>query len=102
MADGIVQRLLSSSRANGEDLRSLTNARLPRYEANAFASDVLIPPQKLALSVGTRKFDKKSVLIFANDLGIAPGIIVGKLQRQKLIASNQLNDLKRNVVRTAK
>jgi hypothetical protein len=47
--------------------------------------------------VAARKFDKASVLTFAEELGISPGIVVGKLQRHKLIESNRLNGLKRQV-----
>jgi HTH-type transcriptional regulator/antitoxin HigA len=66
-------------------------------EANAFASDTLMPPQQLQEFVASRKFDKKRVTEFANLLGIAPGIVVGKLQRHKLVGFDRLNELKRSV-----
>lgn len=67
------------------------------FEANEFASDILMPPKLLSQFVAARKFDKDSVLTFAEELGISPGIVVGKLQRHKLIESNRLNGLKRQV-----
>lgn len=70
---------------------------LKEHEANAFACDVLMPPKQLSEFIAHRKFDKKSVVSFANRIGIAPGIVVGKLQRHKLIDYDQLNDLKRRV-----
>jgi len=70
---------------------------LKEHEANAFACDVLMPAKLLSTFVADRKFDRKSVIAFAKEIGIAPGIVVGKLQRHKLIGYNQLNDLKRHV-----
>lgn len=60
--------------------------------ANNYARDLLIPPaqsQKLS-SLRTRK----EVIAFANEIGIAPGIVVGRLQHEKIIAYSHLNDLK--------
>jgi plasmid maintenance system antidote protein VapI len=60
--------------------------------ANQFARDLLIPPsqsQKLS-SLRTRS----EVVAFANQIGIAPGIVVGRLQHEKMIAYSYLNDLK--------
>lgn len=60
--------------------------------ANQFARDLLIPPaqsQKLS-SLRTRG----EVVSFADKIGIAPGIVVGRLQHEKIIAYSFLNDLK--------
>lgn len=39
-------------------------------------------------------YTEKSVIHFAEEQGIAPGIVVGRLQNDKLIRPNQLNHLK--------
>jgi HTH-type transcriptional regulator / antitoxin HigA len=70
---------------------------IKEHEANDFASDILIPPEQLAAFVSRRRFNKKSVLEFAKEIGITPGIVVGKLQRHRLIKNNQLNDLKKRL-----
>lgn len=70
---------------------------IKEHEANDFACDILMPPKQLAAFVSAKRFDKKSVIGFANELGIAPGIVVGKLQRHRLIGYDQLNDLKRRL-----
>ena len=60
--------------------------------ANHYARDLLIPTaqsQKLS-SLRTRS----EVVAFANQIGIAPGIVVGRLQHEKIIAYSYLNDLK--------
>jgi Zn-dependent peptidase ImmA (M78 family) len=64
-------------------------------EANAFARDILIPPEKLKhfLSSVFRPTIPQ-IKKFAADIGIAPGIVVGRLQHDKVIPMNYGNDLK--------
>jgi HTH-type transcriptional regulator / antitoxin HigA len=63
-------------------------------EANAFASDMLIPP---AHQVAFRSLprDPRAVIRFAIQIGIAPGLVVGQMQHHKMIRYNQFNRLKR-------
>jgi len=64
-------------------------------EANAFARDFLIPPHKF--SDFTRRhfrFSAAAIGRFARELGIAPGIVVGRLQHEGLIPHSHFNDLK--------
>lgn len=62
-------------------------------QANEFAATTLIPAARheemLCLRGG------KQVLRFAASLGIAPGIVVGQMQHQKLLGPGSLNFLKR-------
>jgi len=67
---------------------------IKEIEANAFAADFLIPPRFFrALTKGGAP-TKETLLRFASELGIAPGIIVGRLQREKILPWNFHNDLK--------
>ncbi|MEU8279789.1 ImmA/IrrE family metallo-endopeptidase [Microbispora bryophytorum] len=50
-------------------------------EANEFAADLLIPREQKHRLTGLRS--KVAVIDFARELGIAPGIVVGRLQRDK-------------------
>lgn len=62
-------------------------------EADAFARDALIPSKyisQLRELPGTRK----SVCAFATAVGVAPGIVVGRMQKEGLIPWSYLNDLK--------
>src|SRR5205085_1582104 len=59
-------------------------------EANRFASDHLIPANAYARFLTRGNFSGSAVLQFAKQLGIAPGIIVGRLQHDKQIAFNHL------------
>lgn len=64
-------------------------------EANRFAADKLIPPAdyRRFLASGADK-TRLGVVTFARQVGIAPGIVVGRLQHDKRLAPNYLNDLK--------
>jgi HTH-type transcriptional regulator / antitoxin HigA len=73
-----------------------TSAKPPEeVEADEFAAEKLIPREKLEKWLAqTHTLNKSSIISFANEIGIAPGIVVGRLQFiQKLHWSN-LNDLK--------
>ena len=63
--------------------------------ANAFAADSLIPPATYAAFVaeGGRP-SRADVVTFAERVGIAPSIVVGRLQRDGVIPHNWMQDLK--------
>lgn len=63
-------------------------------EANRFASDHLISPQALARFVAKGEFSRRAVQLFAAKEGIAAGIVVGRLQHDRLMPHSHLNDLK--------
>jgi HTH-type transcriptional regulator/antitoxin HigA len=72
--------------------RSSTDEREER--ANRFAADMLIPPahESQLQTLGTQA----QILRFAKEVGIAPGIIVGRLQREGILPwPSPLNALKR-------
>lgn len=67
-------------------------------EANAFAADLLIPPTRLNAFVKQGVFTEESVRTFAKQIGIAPGIVVGRLQHDGIIPfDSRLNHLKRKL-----
>lgn len=63
-------------------------------EADKFAADILIPPKALEEflnSLPADRFPSRTQIInFSKDIGIAPSIIVGRLQHDKLPKSNPL------------
>lgn len=63
-------------------------------EANRFAADFLIPPQRMVELRQRRTYTKAFIRAFATDLGIAPGIVVGRLQHERLLPHTHLNGLK--------
>jgi addiction module HigA family antidote len=64
-------------------------------EANAFASEILIPRPAYSEFVShTSRFSRQAVLDFARTQGIHPGIVVGRLQHDQYLEYSHLNDLK--------
>ena len=63
-------------------------------EADCFAKDFLVPPQKWSEFCGEGYFTPDSVEEFAQSIGIAPCIVVGRLQKEKHIGYSQLTTLK--------
>ncbi|MDY0171208.1 MAG: ImmA/IrrE family metallo-endopeptidase [Thermoguttaceae bacterium] len=65
----------------------------PREQnANRFAADLLIPPERARHLDELKSY--RAVVRFAESLGIAPGIVVGRLQREGIIEYSNLNRLK--------
>lgn len=64
--------------------------------ANRFAMEFLIPSNELAKFLQDDKITKDSINGFAKRLGIAPGIVVGRLQFEEKLDWNQFRDLKRS------
>lgn len=67
-------------------------------EADRFARDFLIPPAEYASFLDDHPRPTRSaVLDFAERLGIAPGIVVGRLQHEQVVGYDQLNRLKKKL-----
>jgi HTH-type transcriptional regulator / antitoxin HigA len=73
----------------------ISNATNEEQEANLYARDVLIPPEYQH----RLPYLKTRTLIqdFARSVGIAPGIVVGRLQHDDLVFKSAFNDLKRKL-----
>lgn len=67
--------------------------RAEEAEADRFAASLLIPPKhhRELFSLGP---NKRKVVAFAETIGIAPGIVVGRLQHEGLVPYTHLNGLK--------
>ena len=78
---------------NGHIGRTAGTTEEEERTADAFARDTLIPPESYAqIAVGNKTHG--SVMSFANEIGIAPGIVVGRLQKDGYLPYSQLNGLK--------
>ncbi len=64
-------------------------------EADRFASDFLIPSASYLQFIQDTPFSKSKIQDFASSIGIAPGIVVGRLQHDKLLPVTHCNDLKK-------
>ncbi len=66
-------------------------------EANRFASEILIPQAEYLAFVAGGTFSRASIGEFASDIGVAPGIVVGRLQHdQRLPWNSPCSSLKRS------
>ncbi len=63
-------------------------------EANKWAADFLVPPRAWARFVDSASFSQADVARFADEQGIAPSIVVGRLQHEGLVPWSSLNLLK--------
>jgi plasmid maintenance system antidote protein VapI len=63
-------------------------------EANAFAGELLIPAS-YETALRALPHDFKSIMRFARDLSISPGLVVGQLQHRGLVRHDKLNFLKK-------
>ncbi len=70
--------------------------RRKEREADTFASGFLIPKHALNEFRQQTRFTTHTVQRFAAQLGIAPGIVVGRLQHENLLPYTHLNALKRH------
>lgn len=73
-----------------------TQNQQKEQEANKFAADILIPPKEFKQFLASGQHRKKvGIEQFATKLGIAPGIVVGRLQHDKILQPSHCNELKR-------
>ncbi|KAF0220465.1 MAG: plasmid maintenance system antidote [Geobacteraceae bacterium] len=66
-------------------------------EANGFAAETLLPAKRLRPFVQSTRLSKKAIENFAAEIGIAPGILVGRLQHDGYLPHTHCNDLKRRL-----
>jgi addiction module HigA family antidote len=64
----------------------------PEKAADRFASQTLIPRDREARLRTLRR--REEIVAFAAEVGVAPGIVLGRLQREGLLPYNRFNDLK--------
>ena len=62
-------------------------------DANVFARDILIDKSSFDLFAKHRDFTKSAIIDFSESIGIDPGIVVGRLQKEGLIDYSWHKDL---------
>ena len=66
-------------------------------DADKFARDTLIPPREYDAWVGIGDFSETAIRTFAEAQGVSPGIVVGRLQRDRILGRSQFNRLKKPI-----
>ena len=70
--------------------------RLSEELADQFAKDLLIDLQDYQRFIDEACFDKQSIKKFADEIGIHPSIVLGRLQNDEYLGYDQFRDLKVN------
>jgi hypothetical protein len=74
-------------------------ANRDEQQADRFARDVLIPAEDYLSFADQAEFTAQSIRSFAQQQGIAPGVVVGRLQRDgRVPRRSHLNSLKRRII----
>ncbi len=82
---------------DGADYEAAATGDADEEAANQFARDCLLPPRDFQGFVDRADFSAAAVRSFAQDQQVAPGIVVGRLQRVGLVPPSHLNDLKKRI-----
>lgn len=61
--------------------------------ADDFAADFLIPNDEYKRFVAKKDFTEESIKTFAEQMQVLPSIVIGRLQKDKLVAYNEMNHL---------
>lgn len=62
--------------------------------ADAWSGDILIAPEDFNVFRRSRDYSERNVVRFAKEQGIAPGIVVGRMQMEGMVKYSMLNNLK--------
>ena len=77
------------------ETESPAGSRSPREDAaDAFARDSLIAPKEYARFVEVGEYSASAIKAFAGRIGVAPGIVVGRLQHDGRLKHAWQNDLR--------
>ncbi|MDG2989885.1 ImmA/IrrE family metallo-endopeptidase [Candidatus Synechococcus calcipolaris G9] len=66
-------------------------------EADSFAANFLIPYAHYSRFISFGNLQTESIINFSSDLGISPGIVVGRLQHDRYLSWKHCNELKKNI-----
>jgi HTH-type transcriptional regulator/antitoxin HigA len=85
--------------AAGDLSDKVVDPEMQQYEgeANQFAGDTLIPPAALGEFVRKKTFTNEDIHDFAEAIRVGPGIVVGRLQHERLLTRHQGNALKQKL-----
>jgi HTH-type transcriptional regulator/antitoxin HigA len=92
-----IRHLLHRKRVDFIDDERASTKDADELDADQFARDTLIPPDAYADLVGVGAITAQVIREFAKSQGIAPGIVVGRLQRDDRVPRSHFNDLKKPI-----
>ena len=77
-----------------EELVDVTLDTEEERVADGFARDLLVPSAPLEQFVAAGDLSRAAVRAFGAEIDVSPGIVVGRLQRDRVIGPSALNDVK--------
>jgi len=80
-----------------DSLQATQGSRKLEAEADRFAANFLILPNQYIAFVARGRLSAESVIDFASDIDVAPGIVVGRLQHDGHLPFTHLNSLKQKL-----
>ncbi len=89
----VFQKQVKRIMIDGDVVSEYDNTLL-ECESDTFAQKILIPYNKYAEFVNAEFYTYESIITFAKEINIAPGIVVGRLQHDNRIPFNKFHDLK--------
>lgn len=92
-----IRHLLQRKRIDFIDDEQASSQDADELDADRFARDTLIPPDAYADLLGVGAITAQIIREFAKGQGIAPGIVVGRLQRDDRVPRSHFNDLKKPI-----
>ena len=78
----------------GHITNNFSTTEVNEKEADKFAQDTLISYEEYSSFINKKDFSKTEIVYFANQIGIAPGIVLGRLQKENHIPYSWHHDLK--------
>ena len=66
-------------------------------EADAFASDWILPPKAYAAFKQRGQFGKQEIMRFSEEIDLTPDMVLGRLKHDRLVEASRFNDLKRKI-----
>jgi len=76
-----------------QDIQDYNSQDELEQDASKFAADFLISPSEFKAFCQKHRFDEQTILDFADRLRISPGIVAGRLQREKILEHYQCKSL---------
>jgi HTH-type transcriptional regulator / antitoxin HigA len=81
-----------------DDYKTKNGTNEIEEEANQFAANYLIPEDRYKQIIDDLPLGREKIINYAEQLNISPGILVGRLQHDKVIEYRWMNDLKRKFI----
>ena len=81
-----------------EHIKDNANSEVNENEADTFARNILLNPTDYEQFIKNHNFSEAEIISFAAKENVFPGIVVGRLQYDKLIGFNKHNNLRKKYI----